>query len=533
LGLRRTQVGRFNFGGFLFPIRIPHSAMSTRAKLLLVVLACGLVPPLLLAALSYRAGARAVEDSLRADAESSAAQLARQLEARLREPVSSDPPELPTPSAASAVGAAQSVRRRQGELLAGLAGGDSAARERQVVALAADQRIVYHANPAFRHRPVSEMMPHFEAVAREMASLRAGSQLFTDAADGSRWLAAYAPVAGTDLSVAVARNRSAALAPVRRTVLLWAAVAALAACAAGWYVYLMARRQSRVVASVAEAASRVAGGRLDERVELSGEGTALALTENFNRMTDQLREQIRREAENRQFQSFFRLSAMLTHDLKNAITGLSILVANMERHLHREEFRADAVQSLRDATEKLRAIVSRLSAPVETLSGEYRRSIRETDLVPVVRRVLAEHAAAGFHEVETDLPDALPAVVNAERIERVLENLVINALEAMGTVRGRLTVAVGREDDSRVFLSVADTGPGMTEEFIRTRLFRPFATTKAKGVGLGLYTCREVVEAHGGRIEVESERGAGTRFHVVLPADPAARARAAEPQKSD
>ncbi|HEY9283516.1 MAG TPA: ATP-binding protein, partial [Pyrinomonadaceae bacterium] len=299
----------------------------------------------------------------------------------------------------------------------------------------------------------------------------------------------------------------------------------------GWYVYLMARRQSRVVASVAEAAARVAGGRLEESVEISGEGTALSLAENFNRMTNQLREQIRREAENRQFQSFFRLSAMLTHDLKNAITGLSILVTNMERHLHREEFRADAVQSLRDATEKLRAIVSRLSAPVETLSGEYRRSIRQTDLVPVVRRVLKGQTASGFHEVEADLPDALVAAVDPERVERVLENLVINAVEAMGTERGRLTIAAGREDDARVFLSVADTGAGMTEEFIRTRLFRPFATTKARGVGLGLYTCREVVEAHGGRIEVESKKGQGTRFRVVLPSDPVANTRGSGAQK--
>ncbi|HLL77536.1 MAG TPA: ATP-binding protein [Pyrinomonadaceae bacterium] len=509
--------------------------MSTRNKLLLVVLACGLVPALLLAAFAYRAGARAVEDSLRADAATSAAQLARQLEAQLRE--SSAPPET-SAAPADFVGAASSERQRQAALLKPLASGvaaegdgEIAGRGRQVFALAADGRIVYHANAAYMHRPAAEVAPHLEPVAREMAARRSGSQTFTDAPDGASWIAAYTPVAGTDISVAVARNRSAAVAPLRRTLLAWAAVAALAACGAGWYVYLMARRQSRVVASVAEAAARVAAGRLDESVELSGEGTALSLAENFNRMTDRLREQIRREAENRQFQSFFRLSAMLTHDLKNAITALSILVKNMERHLHREEFRADAIQSLRDATENLRSIVARLSEPAVTLSGEYRRSIRQTDLVPVLRRVVSAHAASGFHEIETDLPDALVATVDAERIERVLENLVINGLEAMGTERGRLTVAAGREDDSRIFLSVADTGAGMTEEFIRARLFRPFATTKAKGVGLGLYTCREVVEAHGGRIEVESEKGAGTRFRVVLPSDPSAGARTADAQK--
>ncbi|MDT5263185.1 MAG: hypothetical protein QOC61_2189, partial [Acidobacteriota bacterium] len=68
-----------------------------------------------------------------------------------------------------------------------------------------------------------------------------------------------------------------------------------------------------------------------------------------------------------------------------------------------------------------------------------------------------------------------------------------------------------------VFFSVADTGTGMSEEFVSTRLFRPFATTKNKGIGLGLFTCREIVETHGGRLEVESRVGAGTRFRVVLP----------------
>jgi hypothetical protein len=67
----------------------------------------------------------------------------------------------------------------------------------------------------------------------------------------------------------------------------------------------------------------------------------------------------------------------------------------------------------------------------------------------------------------------------------------------------------------------------MSEEFIRTRLFRPFATTKSKGIGLGLYTCREVVEAHGGRLEVESKEGSGTRFRVVIPSSPVTHPRAA------
>jgi signal transduction histidine kinase len=100
---------------------------------------------------------------------------------------------------------------------------------------------------------------------------------------------------------------------------------------------------------------------------------------------------------------------------------------------------------------------------------------------------------------------------------KVIENLIINAIEAMAEKRGTLTIAAGQTEDGKPFFSVMDTGEGMSPRFIEERLFRPFATTKKKGVGLGLYTCREVVQANGGFIHVDSRQGAGTTFKVVLP----------------
>jgi signal transduction histidine kinase len=82
---------------------------------------------------------------------------------------------------------------------------------------------------------------------------------------------------------------------------------------------------------------------------------------------------------------------------------------------------------------------------------------------------------------------------------------------------GKLTVEAGTMPGDLVFFSVADTGVGMSEEFIKTRLFRPFSTTKSKGIGLGLFTCKEIVETHGGRLEVDSSPNSGTRFRVVIP----------------
>ncbi|HYH86583.1 MAG TPA: ATP-binding protein, partial [Pyrinomonadaceae bacterium] len=282
---------------------------------------------------------------------------------------------------------------------------------------------------------------------------------------------------------------------------------------------VIARREHRDIARIARGASDIAAGNLDQRIEVSHSGETRDLAKHFNRMSDQLRELIAREAETRQFQSFVRISAMISHDLKNAIAGLSMLVANMERQFHREEFRADAIESLREATEKLKRTVARLSEPAKSMSGEYRLAARPTDLVPIIRRVLATNAEPSrpLYDIEAHLPETLVAPVEAERIENVVENLVINALEAMGAKGGRLTVEAGALEGDLVFIAVADTGIGISEEFIKTRLFRPFSTTKSKGIGLGLFTCREIVETHGGRLEVESQVGAGTRFRVVLP----------------
>jgi putative PEP-CTERM system histidine kinase len=233
-----------------------------------------------------------------------------------------------------------------------------------------------------------------------------------------------------------------------------------------------------------------------------------------------LRAQVAREAESRQFESFVRISAMLTHDLKNAIEGLSLTVSNMEHHFDNPQFRADAMKGLTSATDKLKALVARLARPVTSLSGEHRRP-EKVDLVPILQRVIAVNAEPlrSKHKIVTRFPQSLYAHVDAARIEEVIENLVINALEAMDK-SGTLTIEAGQTPSGAPTFSVADTGRGMSQTFIDTRLYRPFSTTKKTGIGLGLYTCREVIQASAGTINVESVEGAGTTFRVVLPSIP-------------
>src|SRR5262249_38693874 len=139
------------------------------------------------------------------------------------------------------------------------------------------------------------------------------------------------------------------------------------------------------------------------------------------------------------------------------------------------------------------------------------------DLSAMLRRILGSTAEQDERvTVVAELPERLMVDVDAERVEKVFENLIINALQAMEAKPGTLTVRAAA-DETECTVTVSDTGKGMTKEFLRDNLFKAFPTTKPLGIGLGLYTCREVVRAHGGRIEAESEPGSGTTFRVVLP----------------
>lgn len=338
---------------------------------------------------------------------------------------------------------------------------------------------------------------------------------------GSNYKVAYAPLPRLNATIAIARNSSALMSTARNWGIAGFVLALFVALAAAFVLERHVRRRSKGIARVTEDVSAIAKGELDRRIILQSSDDARGLADNINVVTERLRAQIAREEESRQFESFIRISAMLTHDLKNAIEGLSLTVGNMERHFDNPQFRADALKGLTSATDKLKALVARLSRPLTSLSGEHKRPTK-VDLIPIIQRVLAMTAepSRGKHAIVTRLPPSLYALADAVRVEEVIENLVLNALEAMTERGGTLTIEAGQTEHGAPSFSVSDTGRGMTRSFIETRLFRPFSTTKKTGIGLGLYTCREVIKASGGLIEVDSVEGAGTTFRVVLPSIP-------------
>ena len=379
---------------------------------------------------------------------------------------------------------------------------------------------LYHSDRSLENYPINQALPGFNSIANAMTANQSGVDHYRSPS-GVSYQVAYAPLPRLNATVAIARNQAALLSSARKWGIIGFVLALLAAAVAAFVLESHVRRRSKGIARVTEDVSAIAKGELDRRIILQSSDDARGLADNINVVTERLRAQIAREEESRQFESFIRISAMLTHDLKNAIEGLSLTVGNMERHFDNPQFRADALKGLTSATDKLKALVARLSRPLTSLSGEHKRP-RDIDLIPIIQRVLAMTAepSRGKHTIVTRLPPSLHALADPVRVEEVIENLVLNALEAMTDRGGTLTIEAGETDTGAPTFSISDTGRGMSRLFIDTRLFRPFSTTKKTGIGLGLYTCREVIKASGGLIEVDSVEGAGTTFRVVLPSIP-------------
>lgn len=387
---------------------------------------------------------------------------------------------------------------------------------RITVVLSSSGNIVYHTNAAYRQRAVGSALPSFAPAALSMKSGQTGSSFYFSG-EGDQWIESHVPLKAQGLSLSLARNYTAATLPARRAGWLGIALSLLFGLAAATMLMFLYQRKPQSLERVTQSVAAIAGGELNHQLLLRSSDDLRPIADSVNALTRQLREQIAREAEAHQFESFIKLSALLTHDLKNAIGALSLIVDNMERHFDKPQFRTDTLRNLAGATDKLRALVARLSNPVNTMSGEFKRP-RPTDLIPLLKRALRQHAEPLKRaiDIEAELPDSLFALVDGERLEKVMENLILNAIEALPDKPGKLTVAAGAAAAGKVFFSVTDTGVGMSPEFIKQRLFRPFATTKSSGVGLGLYTCREVIRANGGSIEVDSTEGSGTTFRVVL-----------------
>ncbi|MEO7317568.1 MAG: XrtA/PEP-CTERM system histidine kinase PrsK [Chthoniobacteraceae bacterium] len=213
----------------------------------------------------------------------------------------------------------------------------------------------------------------------------------------------------------------------------------------------------------------------------------------------------------KEIQAFQTMSAFFVHDLKNAANTLNLMLQNLPTHFDDPEFRKDALNGIASTVKRINELIARLGALREQLELKP----VECDLNQLVGDALKSMNGTLGVEVRRDLRP-LPAIVaDREQVQSVVVNLLINARDAIGS-GGTIEVATG-ERDGQAMLSVADNGCGMSAAFLKDSLFRPFHSTKQKGLGIGMFQSKMVVEAHRGNIQVESEPGKGTTFRVLLP----------------
>jgi putative PEP-CTERM system histidine kinase len=218
-----------------------------------------------------------------------------------------------------------------------------------------------------------------------------------------------------------------------------------------------------------------------------------------------------RLAQSRAFEAFNRLSSFIIHDLKNSVSALSMLTQNARQHFDDPEFRVGALKTLTRTVERMQKLVGRLSTRQAASEFEF----ESVPLDELLRDIAASTPMGPTLHLSLALDPAPSVRGDTDAIQRVLQNLIRNAAEAMDA-EGTITLRVWLQD-GMVACAVTDTGCGMSEEFIRTSLFVPFQTTKKGGWGIGLYQAREIMTAHAGRIEVSSQEGHGTTVTLLFP----------------
>jgi putative PEP-CTERM system histidine kinase len=211
----------------------------------------------------------------------------------------------------------------------------------------------------------------------------------------------------------------------------------------------------------------------------------------------------------RQFESFNRMSTFVVHDLKNLVSQLSLLMSNAERHKHNPEFQQDMIETVNFSVQKMKLLLQKLSRSV---APEHAAAL---SIERLVKQAVALKAAFEPQPVLTVNDPGLTVLADWERLERVVGHLIQNAIEATPK-DGRVEIELARVGEA-VVIRITDDGEGMTEEFIRERLFKPFESTKSAGMGIGVFESREYIQELGGVLEVTSVPTRGSTFTITLP----------------
>jgi putative PEP-CTERM system histidine kinase len=213
----------------------------------------------------------------------------------------------------------------------------------------------------------------------------------------------------------------------------------------------------------------------------------------------------------KELEAFQTISAFFVHDLKNAASTLSLMLQNLPVHFDDPAFRQDALRGIGETVNRINQLIGRVGALRHTLE----LNPVEFDFNLLVAETLENLNDISGVEVVKELHPLPNLKADREQLQSVVTNLLLNARDAIGS-KGQVTVRTDYFDGWATLL-VGDNGCGMSPGFLKDSLFRPFQTTKKKGLGIGMFQSKMIVEAHRGNIQVKSELGVGTTFRIMLP----------------
>ncbi|MBN2298358.1 MAG: PEP-CTERM system histidine kinase PrsK [Deltaproteobacteria bacterium] len=217
-------------------------------------------------------------------------------------------------------------------------------------------------------------------------------------------------------------------------------------------------------------------------------------------------------AANKEMDAFNRMSAYVLHDLKNAAGNLSLILQNAPKHMDNRDFQKDMLETVSETLARIDKVMGRLGA----MPAKEELNEQHIHIGPVLDKVISRLQPRLMEiKVIQNIENDFELITDPELLERILENIIVNSTEAISN-NGEITIEA-KKDGTCSFISIRDNGTGMSEEFIREKLFKPFQTTKTKGTGLGLWQVKNMADKLGASIDVTNYPAQGVMFTITFP----------------
>jgi signal transduction histidine kinase len=284
----------------------------------------------------------------------------------------------------------------------------------------------------------------------------------------------------------------------------------------GWYI---ANRIARPIRQLRDAAGQLAEGRFDVAVPTAPGNEIGDLADAFAEMARRLRQSIDALARQERLAGLGQVAGTMSHELRNPLAVLRATLGTLRRRI---DGPSDEMRRSLDRMDRNIDRCTEIIGDLQDFANGAAVTREPTALDPWMNEILDEHAIGGVVRVTRELESGAAAAIDRQRLRRAVVNLIDNAVEALTDVGWKMPAGGERRiilrtevQGDEVRLSIADSGPGIPQDVL-PHIFEPLFTTKSFGVGLGLPLVRQIVEQHGGTVEVERPAQGGTRFVIRL-----------------